>query len=129
LRRLEASLPSKAITGGAQAEFIHPTEDRPLTIRECARLQTFPDTFAFAGRGTELIQQIGNAVPPLLGEQIARSLRRDLEHSLPKTTPGRLLSFHPTFADAMSPALQHVVDMVDSRFGSGSATYQANLWD
>ncbi len=45
LKRLIADQPSKAITTGATSEFVHPTEDRNLTIRECARIQSFPDRF------------------------------------------------------------------------------------
>lgn len=48
LRRLRADQPSKAITGGTTSEFLHPVAHRSLTLRECARLQTFPDDFFLA---------------------------------------------------------------------------------
>jgi DNA (cytosine-5)-methyltransferase 1 len=51
---------------------------RRLTIRECARLQTFPDTFKFIHAPTTSISQIGNAVPPLLAHRIARSVAKFL---------------------------------------------------
>jgi DNA (cytosine-5)-methyltransferase 1 len=54
--------------------FIHPAADRLITIREAARLQGFPDSFRFAGRGRARFVQVGNAVPPLLAYQIARIL-------------------------------------------------------
>src|SRR5206468_12426062 len=66
VRRLVPDAPSKAITGGSLAEFLHPSEDRSLTLRECARIQTFPDEFTFQGTCAERAQLIGNAVPPLL---------------------------------------------------------------
>jgi DNA (cytosine-5)-methyltransferase 1 len=49
-------------------KFIHPFENRNITIREAARLQSFPDDFVFHGNKTSICKQIGNAVPPLLAE-------------------------------------------------------------
>jgi DNA (cytosine-5)-methyltransferase 1 len=54
--------------------FIHPEQDRVLTVREAARLQSFPDWFQFAGSQTEQYVQVGNAVPPILGRQIGMTL-------------------------------------------------------
>ena len=59
--------------------YIHPREDRTLSIREAARIQTFPDRFRFAGHPSRRYQQIGNAVPPLLASAIASSLKGSLE--------------------------------------------------
>ena len=59
--------------------YIHPREDRTLSIREAARIQTFPDRFRFAGPPSSRYQQIGNAVPPLLASAIASSLKSALE--------------------------------------------------
>lgn len=54
--------------------FLHPTQDRTISHREAARLQSFPDDFVFEGTQRAVCQQIGNAVPPLLAYQIAEAL-------------------------------------------------------
>lgn len=54
-----------------KGRYLHPVADRPITHREAARLQSFPDTFEFDGTKTEIARQIGNAVPPLLAKAIA----------------------------------------------------------
>ena len=53
--------------------YIHPQQHRTLSVREAARVQTFPDWFRFAGQPTLRLKQIGNAVPPLLGRGARRS--------------------------------------------------------
>ena len=58
--------------------YIHPSQDRTLSIREAARLQTFPDSFRFAGFPSGRYRHIGNAVPPSLAESVGGSLRKSL---------------------------------------------------
>lgn len=78
-RRLSMDEPSLTLTcapAQKQTERCHPTETRPLTIREYARIQTFPDDWKFEGSMTDQYKQIGNAVPVNLAYAIGRSLIR-----------------------------------------------------
>lgn len=72
-QRLSADKPSRTIT--TKPMFIHPFYDRFLTPRELARLQSFPDYFLFSGSKTDMVKQIGNAVPPLMAQAIAEKLK------------------------------------------------------
>lgn len=73
-RRLKEDEPSVVIGNYRKNMLIHPTEDRGLSVREAARLQSFPDWFEFKGSIGFQQQQVGNAVPPLLAEAIFNSL-------------------------------------------------------
>jgi len=64
--------------------FIHPTQTRSLTPREAARVQTFPDTFKFAGSRSHVFTQIGNAVPPLIGRTVGHGINEFLVSSVEK---------------------------------------------
>ena len=61
--------------------YIHPDQHRTLSIREAARVQSFPDDFRFAGTQTHRYRQIGNAVPVLLAEAIGCAVLEALAHS------------------------------------------------
>jgi len=116
LRRLRSDEPSKAITSGAPREFVHPSEPRPLTLRECARIQTFPDSFTFSGTGSDRAVMIGNAVPPVLAAVVAEHVEKGLRSVSRVGSTGRLLSFVPTLASGASPALDHVRRTIERRF-------------
>lgn len=57
-----------------KGRYLHPVQHRPITHREAARLQSFPDDFKFLGSKIEIAKQIGNAVPPLLAARVADSI-------------------------------------------------------
>lgn len=73
LRRLRRDLPSITIDTGHNVYF-HPEFNRVPTIRESARLQSFPDDFIFTGKKGKQFKQVGNAVPPLLAEALAKAI-------------------------------------------------------
>ncbi len=59
-------------------EYIHPEQHRTISIREAARIQSFPDWFVFEGSYSELYDQVGNAVPPLLARAVGREIQQML---------------------------------------------------
>lgn len=75
----EPSLTILASPAQRRTERCHPTETRPLTIREAARVQTFPDDWVFEGGVTTQYRQVGNAVPPRLAYLVGKSILRHLK--------------------------------------------------
>ena len=65
--------------GGGGRPFIHPYENRHITVREAARLQSFPDWWYFEGGPTASYRQVGNAVPPMLARAIAKAIMKAIE--------------------------------------------------
>lgn len=106
IKRLIADEPSLTITGAAMREFIHPSENRPLSLRECARLQTFPDDFVFTGAPASCLQQIANAVPPLLAEVIAAHIAAEYGFGVVYEPKRPHFQFSLTQSNGMSPALR-----------------------
>lgn len=81
-RRLSFEQPSPTILTepqNASTSLCHPTEDRPLSVLECAAIQTFPREWRFVGRGMDQYRLIGNAVPVQLGKALGDHLRTELE--------------------------------------------------
>lgn len=79
--KLNPKQPANTITGNfgcvsAPGKFIHPEDNRALTVREGARLQSFPDNYNFYGNKTKKYKQVGNAVPPLLAQAIAEQIEK-----------------------------------------------------
>ena len=78
LTRYNSKKPSLAINTGHRSHF-HYKWNRIPTVRESARLQSFPDDFIFYGNKSQQYRQVGNAVPPLLGKAIAEQLKKYLQ--------------------------------------------------
>lgn len=88
--RLDPRKPSKTViaggSGGGGRSHLHPYLARTMSVRECARLQTFPDKFVFLGKNGRQFTQVGNAVPPLLAEVLARRIL-EFEYSIKIKAP------------------------------------------
>jgi DNA (cytosine-5)-methyltransferase 1 len=103
-KRLDEDGLSRTITAHIAKDgywYIHPRQNRTLTVREAARLQTFPDRFRFAGPPSAAFRQIGNAVPPQLGQSIGRAVRESLDS-----------------AQSAGPSTRQVAGLLASWFGS-----------
>lgn len=111
LKRLNGEFNSLTITGAATQEFIHPTLDRPITLREAARLQSFKDNYEFCGNTVSKARQIGNAFPPLCAKIFAQHIM-NLDAQLWRNdqffnfVPPCLIDFTLTDSVGMSPALR-----------------------
>lgn len=77
--KLDPTKPSGTVVNVRKSMWIHPELSRAITVREAARLQSFPDKFEFIGTKDSQYQQVGNAVPPLLANGIAAHLLKILE--------------------------------------------------
>ena len=80
--RLNYDEPSGTVVNVRKSMWIHPTLNRAISVREAARLQTFPDSFVFYGSKDKQYQQVGNAVPPIMAKSIAKKLAQILTKNL-----------------------------------------------
>ncbi|TDL67435.1 DNA cytosine methyltransferase [Rhodococcus qingshengii] len=83
-RRLDYNQPSETVVNVRKSMWIHPKQDRAISIREAARLQSFQDTYKFYGPKDSQYQQVGNAVPPLMARFVAESLLESLGYKVDK---------------------------------------------
>lgn len=123
LKRLVYDEPCLTITGSATSEFVHPRENRMLTVRECARIQTFPDDFLFTGTEAQQEQQIGNAIPPLFANKIARQIFLCSQRPTRHLPPG-LLYYDVTKSSQMSPLLASTCGRLDDFLISNMFSYE-----
>ncbi|MDQ2808652.1 MAG: DNA cytosine methyltransferase [Chloroflexota bacterium] len=115
LKRLRAAEPALTITASAPSEFVHPTANRFLTLRECARLQSFPDGFAFHGSFSAIATQIGNAVPPLFMRLLATQIAEYADQPALAQGPGRWLGIEATRSSGISPALGKMLATLEAK--------------
>jgi len=88
-KRLHMEQLSRTITAHISQDgywYIHPTQHRTLTVREAARIQTFPDNYRFCGYPRHAFKQIGEAVPPLLGKAVGASILEALSNDTVSST-------------------------------------------
>lgn len=102
--RIDPSLPGPTMTTAcvnpSKGRFVHPTEHHGISVRHAARFQTFPDSFVFQGGLTAAAQQIGNAVPVVLGEVLIKFLLKSMR---PKIVAGKI-SAHPPLKRSSRPS-------------------------
>lgn len=139
-KRLDADDLSRTITAHIAKDgywYIHPEQNRTLTIREAARVQTFPDHFRFAGPPTAAFRQIGNAVPPRLARAIGAAVsavltKRSAPLALRTEDTRSALANWGRNADGMSPWLRSrsrwLVVLGDTLLGDQSPTVSQAIW-
>ena len=80
--RLSGDKPSPTLVPGHSNFPVHPKEDRSITVREAATITGFPNDYKFFGTHSKRCEHVGNAVPPLLAQAIARECNKTFDESL-----------------------------------------------
>ncbi len=115
LKRLVGTDPSLTITSASPSEFVHPTQDRLLTLRECARIQGFPDEFNFVGSWSSVATQIGNAIPPPFMKLLAEHIRGMATWKTKEPSTGRWFGIEATKSSGVSPALAKMLSELQEK--------------
>jgi DNA (cytosine-5)-methyltransferase 1 len=113
LKRLLSDQPSLTITSASPNEFIHPWQNRLLTLRECARIQSFPDWYEFQGSWSEIASQIGNAIPPLFMNLLASHIKKIATWQRRPNSQGRWLGIDATKSSGKSPKLAKMLAQLE----------------
>ncbi|WP_354635333.1 DNA cytosine methyltransferase [Planktothricoides raciborskii] len=113
LKRLLSDQPSLTITSASPNEFIHPWQNRLLTLRECARIQSFPDWYEFQGSWSEIASQIGNAIPPLFMNLLASHIKKIATWQRRPNSQGRWLGIDATKSSGKSPKLAKMLTQLE----------------
>lgn len=119
IKRLHAHQCSPTITSASSRECIHPVFNRPLTLRECARLQSFGDGYVFSGNTSSIATQIGNAFPPLAAKIFAEAVmqiegKAGSGMAFPFLRKAELIGYRLTDSSGMSPKLMHTDSLLKS---------------
>lgn len=96
-------------------EFVHPVQNRLLTLRECARIQSFPDWYNFTGSFSSISTQIGNAIPPLFMKLLATHIRSFASWKPQKNSQGRWLGIDVTKSSGKSPKLAKMLAEIEHK--------------
>jgi len=115
LKRLLAKEPSLTITSASPREFVHPIENRLLTLREGARLQSFPDWYEFQGSWSSIATQIGNAIPPMFMKLLATYIGAIATWEAKRNSPGRWLGIDATKSRGKSSKLAKMLAELDRK--------------
>ncbi|WP_235818519.1 DNA cytosine methyltransferase [Brucella grignonensis] len=130
--RLHDASPAYTISAGfgnvTSGCFTHPTEDRPLSVREGARLQGFPDSFEFTGPRGQQYRQVGNAVPPFFMMQLVRHLLAGAVEGVPARITSEVIASDRKLPPMVKRYMNKKNDSERSGNGYGSGTYWPAGW-